>query len=129
MLYFFILLILLQNSFPIIVPTTMVSCGLLSSCACNFIKPLPMHPELVPCFDVWLACTLILADRPASLDFNQACYTKFVADLPFCSCKNTICALSLSSIKFFCISQAVLGLLFTVAATIVHHISNYASPL
>ena len=40
-------------------------------------------------------------DRPASLDFNQACYTKFAAVLPFCSCKNTTGAFSLSSVKRF----------------------------
>ena len=73
-----------------------------------------------------------MAERPASLDFNQACNTKFAAVLPFCSCKNTS-AFSLSSVKFFCALQAVSGHLyrfcmFTVAATIVRDIFNYASP-
>ena len=57
-----------------------------------------------------------MEDRPASLDFNQACYTNFAAVLPSCSCKNTKGALSLL--------QAFILLPFTVAATIVHLISN-----
>ena len=48
-----------------------------------------------------------MADRPISLDFNQACFTKFAAILPFYSCKNTTGALSLSSVKFFCVLQVV----------------------
>ena len=70
---------------------------------------LPMHTAVVPCFDVWVACKLIW---PASLDFNQACYTKFATVLPFCSCKNTTGDLSLSSVKFFCALQAISGHLY-----------------